>query len=47
MLRPAVVASYVPLLERVTNDFVQCLRQNPKTDDLLEELLNYSAESKT
>jgi len=47
MLRPANVASYVPLISRVTNDFVEVLRKKGKIDDLQKELMNYSTESKT
>ncbi|XP_071131339.1 probable cytochrome P450 12a5, mitochondrial [Mytilus edulis] len=45
MLRPAVVASYVPLIESVTDDFIKVLRKKTKVDDLLYELLNYTTES--
>lgn len=45
MLRPAVVANYVPLIERVTNDFVEELRKKGSVDDLLKELMNYTTES--
>lgn len=45
MLRPAVVASYVPLIVGVTNDFINRLRRKGKTDDLLPELMNYTTES--
>jgi len=47
MLRPANVASYVPLISRVTNDFVEVLRKKGKIDDLQKELMNYSTESKS
>ena len=47
MLRSANVASYVPLISRVTNDFVEVLRKKGKIDDLQKELMNYSTESKT
>ena len=46
MLRPAVVASYVPLIEKVTNDFVDNLKKKKQVDDLLWELNNYTTESK-
>ncbi|XP_063443764.1 probable cytochrome P450 12a5, mitochondrial [Mytilus trossulus] len=45
MLRPAVVASYVPLIESVTDDFIDVLQKKTKVDDLLLELLNYTTES--
>ncbi|XP_052069156.1 1,25-dihydroxyvitamin D(3) 24-hydroxylase, mitochondrial-like [Mytilus californianus] len=45
MLRPAVVASYVPLIEKVTNDFVDNLKKKKQVDDLLWELNNYTTES--
>lgn len=45
MLRPANVASYVPLISRVTNDFVEVLRKKGKIDDLQKELMNYTTES--
>jgi cytochrome P450 len=45
MLRPAVVASYVPLIEQVTIDFIDMLRTKKTVDDLLKELMNYTTES--
>ncbi|CAC5413945.1 CYP49A [Mytilus coruscus] len=45
MLRPAVVASYVPLIESVTDDFINVLRKKTEVNDLLWELLNYTTES--
>lgn len=45
MLRPAVVASYVPLIEKVTNDLVEVLRSKRETHDLLQEITNYTIES--
>lgn len=46
MLRPAVVASYAPLIGGVTNDFVRRLRHRGNIDDLLQELMKYTTESK-
>jgi len=46
MMRPAVVAMYVPLIEKVTNDFVELLRKKGKVDDLLSVMSNYTTESK-
>jgi len=45
MLRPAVVTSYVPLIEQVTSDFIDMLRTKKTVDDLLKELMNYTTES--
>ncbi|XP_052071886.1 1,25-dihydroxyvitamin D(3) 24-hydroxylase, mitochondrial-like isoform X4 [Mytilus californianus] len=45
MLRPAVVANYVPLIEKVTNDFIEKLERKEKTEDLFTDLLNYATES--
>lgn len=45
MLRPAVVASYVPLIEKVTNDFVQMLRKKETVEDTLKDMMNYTTES--
>ena len=45
MLRPAVVTSYVPLIEQVTSDFIDMLRTKKTVDDLLTELMNYTTES--
>ncbi|CAC5408287.1 unnamed protein product [Mytilus coruscus] len=45
MLRPAVVANYVPLIEKVSNDFIEKLERKEKTEDLFTDLLNYTTES--
>lgn len=45
MLRPAVVASYIPSIESVTDDFINVLRKKTEVNDLLWELLNYTTES--
>lgn len=45
MLRPAVVSNYVPLIEKVTNDFITRLKQKDKIEDLLQELGKYTTES--
>ena len=45
MMRPAVVAMYVPLIEQVTNDFVELLRKKGKVDDLLSVMSNYTHKS--
>ncbi|XP_071131030.1 cytochrome P450 10-like isoform X1 [Mytilus edulis] len=45
MLRPAVVANYVPLIEKVTDDFIEKLGRKDKTEDLFTDLLNYATES--
>ncbi|XP_052061878.1 cytochrome P450 10-like [Mytilus californianus] len=45
MLKPTVVADYVPMIGNVTNDFVKRLRQQYTVTDLLEELFKYTTES--
>ncbi|XP_063440723.1 sterol 26-hydroxylase, mitochondrial-like [Mytilus trossulus] len=45
MLKPSVVADYVPMIGNVTNDFVKRLRQQKTVPDLLEELMKYTTES--
>lgn len=45
MLRPAIVASYVPLIGDVTNDLVELLRKKDKIDDLQAQLFKYTTES--
>lgn len=45
MLRPAVVASYGPLIEQVTDDFIDILKQKKTIDDLQLTLSNYTTES--
>lgn len=45
MLRPAVVASYGPLIEQVTDDFIDILKQKKTIDDLQMTLSNYTTES--
>ncbi|XP_071144222.1 probable cytochrome P450 CYP44 [Mytilus edulis] len=45
MLRPAVVASYGPLIEQVTDDFIDILKRKKTIDDLQMTLSNYTTES--
>ncbi|CAC5400385.1 unnamed protein product [Mytilus coruscus] len=45
MLKPKVVADYVPMIGNVTNDFVKRLGQQYTVTDLLEELFKYTTES--
>lgn len=45
MLKPSVVADYVPMIGNVTNDFVKRLKQQKTVTDLLEELMKYTTES--
>lgn len=46
ILRPAIVANYVPLIETVADDFVDQLRKTQMINDLHKELTNYTSESK-
>ncbi|CAG2240224.1 CYP49A [Mytilus edulis] len=45
ILRPAIVANYVPLIETVADDFVDQLRKTQMINDLHKELTNYTSES--
>lgn len=46
LLRPAVVTSYVPLIEKVTNDLTKKIKAEPVVEDLLWTMTNYAIESK-